>query len=147
MNRLVRTHDPDLYVKRAGNGTLCVMKRRVSWESYEFAGALLHYSRIFDDLVLPLTDDWQATGQPVEWGMEPVYWKLQELDGHRDDTGYDKFVKEREQKRANKDRAFKNEVRARAYDLRKDFARATNDINTSTLDKIDKRRKYDGHRR
>ncbi len=93
-----------------------------------------------DQLVLPITDTWTESGKPVDWGIEPIYGKIQQLDGWRDDGDYERFVKQRERNKANKEREHKNEMRAAAYDCRREFARATNDINTSTLEKVDKRR-------
>lgn len=102
-------------------------------------GSVLWFSFRSDQLVLPITDNWTESGKPVDWGIEPIFWKIQQLDGYRDD-GYEEFVKQRERIKSNKERAHRNEIKALAYDCRREFAKATNEINTSTLDKVDKRR-------
>ena len=51
----------------------------------------------------------------------------------------------REREQRDKERQNKNEIRAKALDLRKDFAKAVNDINTSSLEKLDNRRSKDGY--
>ncbi len=48
----------------------------------------------------------------------------------------------REKAKEERLRQRKNENKAIAYDMRKEFAKAVNEINTSTLEKIDKRREY-----
>ena len=55
--------------------------------------------------------------------------------------GYlDGLRKKRDREKDIKDQSNRNEMRARAADMRKDFARSTNEINTSTLEKVESRR-------
>lgn len=92
--------------------------------------------------ILALTDNWNLDGTSVEWGLDPIMKRIQEMDLWTKDSYLDGMRKEREKNKAMRDRALKNEMKARAYDMRKEFAQATNEINTSTLEKVDSRRKY-----
>lgn len=141
ISQLLKRYDSDLIPRRFMDGALGIMRKRRGFDFYRFGDhSVLWFARDWEDLVLPVTDNWSETGNPVDWGIEPIFWKIQQLDGWRDDGDYDRFCEDREQRRRNRDRAFRNEMRARAADLRREFARATNDINTSTVDKIDRRR-------
>lgn len=148
ISRLLKRYDSDLYPKRFDDGALGIMRKKWRWDFIWSPGASgrLWFTFRDDHLVLPITDNWQEWGKPVDWGIEPILQKIQQLDGWRDDEDYDRFVKDRENRKADKQRAHRNEMRALAADCRREFAHATNEINTSTLEKIDKRRMY-GNRR
>jgi hypothetical protein len=106
---------------------------------------VLHYSRPNPHFILSLTEDWTLKSPGVDWGIEPVLWKLKEWDGWRDDTQLDQMRRERERAEENQKRAKQNEFRAIAADLRRDFAKATDEVNTSTMEKVDRRRKKNGN--
>lgn len=141
----LKTYSKDLYAERASNGTVQVYRKTVRWESFEFQGKSLAVSRLRPELVFPLTDTWTVRGKPVEWGIEPVSWKIREMDAQRDDSYLERMEKENERVDQIRKQSHLNEVKATAADMRKDFAKAVNDINTSALDMTDPRRKQDGN--
>ena len=137
VSRLLKRYDPDLFPKRHLDGTLGIMRKRRGWDFYRYdAGYTFWFAKDWDDLVIPVTDNWNVSGKPVDWGIEPIYWQMQKQDAWRDDGDYDRFCAQRAREKKDSDRRFKNEVRAIAYDLRKEFAQATNDINTSRIEKV-----------
>lgn len=142
VSQLLKRYDSDLIPRRFMDGTLGIMRKRRDFDFYRFEAQnfVLWFARDWEDLVLPCTDTWTESGRPVDWGIEPIFWKIQQLDGWRDDTDYDQFCKTREEKTRLRDRSFRNELRAAAADCRREFARATNDINTSTIEKKERRR-------
>lgn len=141
ISRLLNRYDSDLRVKTYIDGAMGIIRKKRRWGSYKLPdGTHLWFGFDDDQLVLPITDTWIESGKPVDWGIEPILWQIQKLDSWRDDGDYDRFVKERERQKENKQREHRNEFKALAYDCRREFAKATNDINTSTLDKTDKRR-------
>lgn len=142
LNRLVKGYDANLYAKRASNGMVQVYRNSVRWESYAFGSTMLHYSVPNPHLIFCLTDSWNVKGRPVDWGLEPVYSRLQMIDDHnRTESVVDELDRLEKQQMELDARAQSNDIRARAADMRRDFAKATNDINTSTIAKIDNRRK------
>lgn len=145
LSRELKNYSKDLYAERAGNGTVQVYRRATRWETYSFEGKALTVSRPLPQLVFPLTDTWTVRGKPVEWGIEPVCWKIREIDTHRDDSHLEKMFKENERVDQIKAQSHLNEMKAVAADCRADFAKASNDINTSSLDMTDSRRKQDGN--
>lgn len=133
LTKRLKAYDRDLYAKRIESGMVQVYRNSTRWEAFEWQGQTFHFSRPNPQFILPLTDDWKLTGTPVEWGIEPLMAAIRDLDNWRDDTRYDRYVEHRETAQKNNRREWKNNARALAYDMRKEFAEATNDINTSTI--------------
>ncbi len=92
--------------------------------------------------IAALTDNWNVTGNPIDLGIDPLLWKIQEMDSWSKGSVLDEMRRGRERAKEDRKRQQKNENKARAYDMRKEFAKAVNDINTSTLKKVDRRRDY-----
>lgn len=131
IDQLVRNYDRDLFAIRVPGGMIQVLRKGKRLDVLDAGEHSV--SRPTNIFILALTDTWQLQGKQVEWGIEPISRRLREMDNWRDDSAYAEFVKERERKDEAAKRSCKNEMIARAYDLRRDFARATNDINTATL--------------
>lgn len=147
INRELKSYDRDLYADRIQSGMVQIYRKSVRWESFKYDNFTFHYAKKNPQFILALTDNWLLTGKPAEWGLEPLIQRMKEMDQWRDDGQYARLVKERERQEEDKERSKRNNIRAIASDLRKDFAKATNEINTSTLEKIDKRRFKNGNRR
>lgn len=124
----VKSYSKDLYADRSPNGSVQIYRRATRYESYEFEGKVLTVSLPLPQLVLCLTDNWLPSGKPVEWGVEPICWKIRSMDSHRDDSYFEKMVKQREEIDSINQQSRRNEIRAIAADMRKDFAKATNDV-------------------
>lgn len=124
----VKSYSKDLYADRSPNGSVQIYRRATRFESYEFQGKVLTVSLPLPQLVLHLTDNWLPSGKPVEWGIEPICWKIRSMDSHRDDSYFEKMVKQREEIDSINQQSRRNEIRAIAADMRKDFAKATNDV-------------------
>lgn len=148
LNRHIKNYDGDLYVARTEQGMVQVMRKSYRWDEFDFDGKTVKYLRPQPQPILPLTEDWKYSGRPVEWGIEPIMQRLKDMDAWRDDSYFDAMKKRREDKELDEQRIKRNNIRAWAADMRRDFAKSTNDINTSTLDKnVDLRRKKDGYRK
>lgn len=91
------------------------------------------------DLICSLTDDWTIKGKPVEWGLLPIRKKLRDMDQATHST-LEEIEKELAKDKESKHRSFMNETEAFFSHNRRRFARDWNDINTSSLEKIDNRR-------
>ena len=124
----VKSYSKDLYADRSPNGNVQIYRRATRYESYEFQGKILTVSLPLPQLVLCLTDNWLPSGKPVEWGIEPLCSKIRAIDSHRDDSYFEKMVKQREEIDSTNKQSRRNEIRAIAADMRKDFAKATNDV-------------------
>ncbi len=128
LNKLVKSYDKSLFSKRDLNGHAHIYRKKYVLDRFEWSGVRYFYTRPVDDHILALTDNWNVGGVPVEWGLDNIWNRLSMLDTWRDDTRYDQFCNYRQRVEEDKKRQTRNDFRARAADLRKDFAKATNDI-------------------
>lgn len=119
LNQVIKSFDRELFAKRVGEQV------QIHRKSVQNGDATVH-------LILALTHNWLAHGKPVEWGLEPILQRLLSMDSWRNDSIYSDMVKDRESAKYWEERERKNNSRAMALDIRKDFAKSTNDINTST---------------
>lgn len=145
LTRALKRYDRDLYAERASDCELIgVYRKVVRWETYHLDGSNLVFSRPSSEPVMFLTHNWKINGQPVDWGTEPLMARIRAFDGWNHDSVVEEVIAERESLAKNRQRAFRNELKARAADMRQEFAKAVNDINTSSLEMVDKRRIKDG---
>lgn len=144
INRELKFFDRKLYADKTADGKVQIFREGVQWDSIPFENSVLWYSRPQPYYILSLTHNWAQQGKPVEWGLEPLLMRLREIDDHRIDV-LGKIHEENEKRAQLARRSKHNEYKAAAADSRRDFARAVNDINTSTLNKVDSRRKKDAN--
>ena len=142
----VQKHDPKLYCAKNAEGTLCVYRRGVRFEAYEFDGDVMIYTRPAPHFVFALTDNWKTNGRSVEWGLEPIQARLKAIDLWNRPTLADELIESYEQDEKSAERDLDNSIEAFLKDYRREFARTFNDVNTSTMNKkLDKRRLKDGN--
>lgn len=137
----LKKHDATLYAVKTNTGMIQVWRRAEHWAAAELIDGESDHSQP-TQFITALTDDWKLTGNPVDRGIDPLMWKIQEMDSWSKGSIVDELRKQRERAKEDRKRAQKNENKARAYDMRKEFAQAVNDINTSTIEKVDRRRSY-----
>lgn len=128
LTKELKLYSRDLYADRGPNGAVQVYRKATRYESYQFEGKTLTVSLPMPQLILHLTDNWLPSGKPVEWGIEPIGWKIRSMDSHRDDSYFEKMLNNREQEKQITETNRKNEFKAIAADMRRDFAKATNDV-------------------
>ena len=141
VTRALQGYNRSMFASRRHDGIIGVYRKAVDWKSFEFDGALYHYSKPSRRLLFVLTDNWTLSGKPVEWGIEPILALAREGDAERDDTEGEKRRQDREKKAELRDRAETNNLKAMAYDMRRDVAKTFDQFNTSTCNKVDPRRK------
>ncbi len=116
-------YDSELYAQESKAGRIDIYRRSKHNDSPP------HF-------LFALTDDWTAKGTPVPWGIEPLLNRIKAMDLWRDDTFVERWIKNHEKEVESQDRARRNSIESFLYDFRRQFARATNDVNTSTLEKV-----------
>lgn len=137
----LRRYDPDLYADRATDGIITVYRKYRTYIPYSYEGKNLYVSTIVPQWIMALTRDWSANTQAIDWGIEPLLSKIKTMDQWRKDSALDESRRHNEMAAKIKERSFRNNVRALAADVRRDFAKATNDINTASMAKKSNRRK------
>lgn len=128
INKLLKEYDKQLYCRRDAAGTIHVYRKAVRFVHFKWRGQKYAHASFYDQYIISLTDNWFHDGKPVDWGLEPIWRKFLQMDSWRDDTGYDRWAKSRDKYHEDQDRMRRNEFRAIAADMRKDFAKATNDF-------------------
>lgn len=118
-----------------------------TFDVFDYNGTKILASRPQPQPVMDLTDNWNIGGTPVEWGIEPILARLKAIDIASNPTLFEDMMKGYEKLAESKERDFTNNVESFLLDFRRQFAKTFNDINTSTMEKIDKRRLYDGYRK
>lgn len=123
----VREHDSYLFADRLPCGAIGIFRK----------------TAIGPQIIFALTDTWVETGTPVYWGVEVVLNRLRAHDLWKSGNVFDEIEAEDKREEEAKERALKNSTESFLIDFRKQFARATDGINTSTLAKNDRRRMGD----
>jgi hypothetical protein len=134
VTRFIKRYDPKLYCEKSREGKLCVFRKGQTIESYDVDGTIIDFVRPAPYLVFALTNDWTVNGEPCDRGLDPIYFRLQEIDVWNRDLAKESLqsiVKGKE----SRARAVENHIESYLLENRREFARLTNDINTSTLDK------------
>lgn len=126
VNRVVSGYDKHLVAQRERNGAIHIYRKT---------------SRSADPLhfVMALTDTWSVHGKPRDWGLQVIHNRLSAHDLWRDGSVLDRLDAERDKIEASQEIDRKNSIESFLYDFRRQFARATDGINTSSLRKLDKR--------
>jgi len=143
ITEVVKQYDRRLFANEA-LGKVMIMRQADRVEASDYNQSAPDIARLNPQLVFALTHNWNVHGSPVEWGLEPIMAQLRSMDGWSDPGMFKDMVKKRERDEADKQRSNRNDIRARAADMRTEFARSTNDINTGSLNKVDRRRNNNG---
>lgn len=141
----IKRYDPDLFAETSTDGIVEIYRKQTVWEAFKYRGKLLRVSTLRPHFVTCLTEDWTHRTSRREWGIDKVIDHLKDMDQWRKDAAVDEIRRHNEKLKENKARERHNNFRAAAADSRRDFARMTNDINTSTLSKETKRKKKNGY--
>lgn len=143
IEQTIQKHDRMLFLQKNFRGELQVMRRSTHGVHYDINGTCLINYEPRPHYIMSLTKDWTGKTEPVDWGLEPIMRRLQEIDGWNHDIAArvfdhnDRVKKQKDQSLKNKTEDFVRE------ELRPRFAKATEDILTHSVARIDSRRKRD----
>jgi hypothetical protein len=126
VHNAVKAYDRELIAQREQNGVIHIYRKPPGSASEIF-------------FVMALTDNWSAQGKPVPWGLEVICARLRAMDLWKSETEVDRIQIAREKEAEISRKDFRNNIEAFLSEFRRGFAKATNDINTSSLSKYDKR--------
>lgn len=131
----VQTYDRLLYAKDDGRA-IRIFRKGKAYRPEQLSYDVKVWNLISDDhLVMSMTDTWGVNGKRVDWGIEPIMARLRALDLWNSDNLANRFFEQEEIDQKSRERQMRNSTEAFLYDFKSQFARATNDVNTSNLSK------------
>ncbi len=129
LNRELRSYDRKLFAVQASTGVIHVLRRADKWEAADAMDIEEAEKSTRPQFIFATTDDWTQTGEPREWGLEPIMDHLRWMDSWTAaESPLAKLKRNREALERDQKRAWQNTNRAIAADARRDFARATNEF-------------------
>lgn len=134
VNKLLKRYDPDLFLSR-DQGVWRIMRKSYTLETYDLGGFVLRNLAYKPVLICPLTHNWRITGKPVEWGLEPLWEKLQKMDFWTNKRALEELELEEERQEEAKKRSFRNKIEDFWYETHDKFKKSTNDVLTHSMDK------------
>ena len=126
--------DSKLYATRCSDGRIDVYRKAKRFIPFEYEDKKFLYSVDQPNFILALTDNWSVRGKPVEWGIDPLIHRMQEIDAWNKGLTAEDFIKDYEKADESRARARMNSHEAFLKDARPAFKKAFNDINTSNMD-------------
>ena len=137
----LKSYDYELYAKEDYNGVIRIYRKckemRSEWISYQVPLGVIVRN---DHLVMSLTDTWGSRGQKVDWGILPIMARIKALDLWNSRNLSNEFFEQEEKDEISRERHMRNTTESFLYEFKDQFKKATNDINTSSLNKFDKRK-------
>jgi len=130
LTRLLKSHDSNLYAQETRLGRIDIYRKS------SLGCNPPHF-------LFALTENWTVDARSVDWGIEPVLHRIKELDLWNNESLVDDLIKGYEKTEKAKEREFSNMTESFLHDYRKPFARATDGVNTSLLQKTDRRREHE----
>lgn len=135
----VKRFDPLLFCE-SKEGKLCLFRKGTRVETYDVNGTAIDFLRPAPHFVFALTHDWNLSGDPCDRGLEQIRARLVEIDLWNRDLVAEIEKREEEREKAH-NRELDNHIESYLLDHRREFAKATNDVNTASMSKADKRKK------
>lgn len=140
----VRAYDQMLFAKEEivnGKSIISIFRKCKEWRK-EALSYGVYVDVLFENpyRVMSLTDTWGIRGNKVDWGLIPIVERLRALDLWNSGPGIQEMFAQHEKEKKSSERKKRNDIESFLYDFHSSFAEATKDINTSNMNKIDKRR-------
>ena len=140
-NKTIKEYDRELYAHRDEDGLVSIMRKRSRYITYDVDGTDLHVLTYSPDFIFAITDTWTKIGKPIPLGSDRVLNRLKEIDAWAKKDYLEQLDNQNEKVDESKQRDLRNNMEAMFSDGRKQFAKATNDILTHSLDKTEKKRR------
>ncbi len=118
ITKAIQGYDSMLYAKKGYQDRIDIFRKTFRYEPYEVDGTTIHHLIEEPYRVFCLTDTWNASGRPVEWGVEPILAKLRASDLWKRDIGSEIHA-HNEKIDASMDRSMKNNIEAFVKDTRR----------------------------
>lgn len=142
ISRIVRRHDRDLFARRNRQGQVLVLRRSKRMDlAYKNETQKIYLVQESPQYVFALTDNWNTTGRPIDWGGEVVLKRLKEHDTQANEALLEELEKADTKASEAKEKEFKTQTEDWLADNHSKFKRAFSDVRVSDMDRSEKRRK------
>ena len=123
LNKQLKSHDSELFCQETHANRIDVY-RKSKWSARP------------PEYIMSLTEDWTINTRPAPWGDDIVVNRLKARDLWREENLIEDCIAYQEAKPERQSKALRNSIESFLYDFRRQFARATDSVNTSNLNKI-----------
>lgn len=142
IQKSLRKFDEKLFLNQNYKGELQIMRESFKQVSYMLDGKVIVNIEPSNHYICSLTQDWTSRTPPVDWGILPILEHMRAIDCQNKDSLVNKLEEMHVKAAEVKKKDFKNKTEDFCrYQLRDAYKKATSDINTSNLKKIDLRKK------
>jgi hypothetical protein len=125
-DKIVKEYDPKLYAVVHKEGRIDIYRHSET-------------KALPPHLIFSLTEDWTPRTEPVPWGTMPIRERLLAIDvWQRGDAFFEELDKQDEVNAEKRQRDFRNTTESFLLDFRRQFAKATDGINTASMRKINR---------
>lgn len=129
----IKRHDKELFLNKNFRGELQIMRKAYQLVPHDFNGVEVLVKTPAPHYIMSLTADWTSRTLPVDWGLDPIVRRLQEIDGWNEDP-FQRIKKLNAKVDEKKTNAFASLSEDVAKEWRKDFKKHTKDILTHSMD-------------
>lgn len=127
INEIVRGYDRALFAEQVGD-QVRIFRRLSASQVSNYGMEEINVGSTYPQYITALTHNWSPHGNPVDWGIEPILNHLRSMDSWRDDTGYERMVKAREEREKTRFKELKNQIMDRAIDGKRELAKVAADL-------------------
>ncbi len=140
--KALKRYDSDLFAERTRDGAACVFRKIKRFVPVcEGEGFRLLNLQEDKQFVFALTDTWTLSGTPRDWGIDDVVGRIQQLDSWAHKDLLERLDAENEKVDESNKRSMKNEMEAFWSHEHSRFKKATGDVLTHSLSKVETRKR------
>ena len=136
-NQALKRYDAELYAQRHASGAVVVMQKGYRYIPYEVGSEVVHVLSSSPTYVFALTDNWTTQGNPIDLGIDRVLDKVRECDYRKRENLIKELEETEEKANQTKRRDVRNNAEAFFSDQRSRFKKATGDILTHSMAKVE----------
>lgn len=139
----LKSYDRDLYAVSEYDSTKIYKKStRFSW--FDFNGLNIGYAYYYGSYICALTTNWSLSGHSVDWGFDKILSHIKSIDMQNDFNKSKNVIENLKNDYEARNKQVHNLHEDIAREIRPAFKKAFADVNTASMEKLDKRRIYDG---
>lgn len=142
LTKIVKRYDAKLYVEKNYKGIYQVLRQSYQHHPYYCDGAVIYGLVKAPHFIMALTHNWTASGEPCDWGIDPILKRLADIDVWSEKSFVNQGLEKHNKKvDESQRRDINNKIEDAVYESHATFKKTFADTNTANMAKIDKRKK------